>query len=86
MIHDLKIQLCFADAILRGYKNFEVRYNADRGFQKGDLINFFVLEKDTIVYEHPLNKIPFVVTYVLSGFGLKEDHVAFGIKRWEAEE
>lgn len=79
--HELKIEKCFADAIDRGEKTFEVRYNADRGFQRGDLISFTVMDKEMICLDHPVARGYYEITYVLSGFGLKENHVAFGIRR-----
>ena len=81
MTHELKILECFADAVFCGEKTFEVRYNGDRGFQKGDTILFIVVDKSGIKnIHHPLNSLTYRITYVLSGYGLKEDHVVFGIK------
>ena len=80
MIHELKIKESFAGAILRGEKNFEVRRN-DRGFQKGDKIVFTVIDDTNIPYvAHPLKDKVFEITYVLSGWGIKEEYVVFGIK------
>ena len=78
----------YADAILRGDKTFEIRYN-DRNYQKDDLIVFrtitdFADSPRNCRYfsldNHPLNKMIFKITYVLSGWGLKEDWVALAIK------
>lgn len=80
MTHQLKIKQCFADPVLSGDKSFEVRYNADRGFQKGDKVHFTVIDDTGISMSHALNRKTFVITYVLSGYGLKEDYVAFGIQ------
>jgi ASC-1-like (ASCH) protein len=38
MNHTLKTLPCYFDAVLSGDKRHEVRYNKDRGFQKGDTI------------------------------------------------
>lgn len=38
-----------------------------------------------IAMTHPLNEVTFVITYVLSGCGLKEDYVVFGIKKFKGE-
>lgn len=81
MTHRIKIRESFADAVYRGDKTFEVRKN-DRGYNRGDLVEF------TVLYDadgcenmgHPLGKIPYEITYVLSGCGIKEDYVVFGIK------
>lgn len=89
MIHKLKIQKQYADEIDAGRKLFEIRYN-DRNFQKGDLIEFKVVEKDNLYYKR--DQIPytecidfeskkFLITYVLSYFpeGLKDNYVILGI-------
>ena len=81
MIHEIKLQKGFADAVLSGEKCFEVRYN-DRGYQKGDYIKFKVMD-GSISHYHPLNEQTFEITYVLSGWGIKEDYVVFGIKQIE---
>lgn len=81
MLHNLKIRECFAGPVYSGEKNFEVRYNADRGFQKGDYIRFHVVNDAGCEIPHPLNVELYEITFVLSGWGLKEDHVAFGIKK-----
>lgn len=83
MIHELKIKSEFAKSILTGDKTFEIREN-DRGFQKGDRINFKVILDDWALrngdtvkeFEHKL----FVITYVLNGWGLKNGFVVFGIR------
>lgn len=78
MIHNIKLQKEFADAVLSGDKNFEVRFN-DKGYQKGDCVQFTVMDgyfKDS----HPLNDSIFEITYVLNGWGIKEDYVVFGIR------
>lgn len=48
MTHNLKILKSFADAKLAGDKLFEIRYNRDRGFQKGDKIKYIVLTDDEL--------------------------------------
>lgn len=78
MIHHLKISDKFADAVLNGDKTFEVRYN-DRGYNKGDVIVFTVVDSSFTV-THPLTDKMFEITYVLSGWGIKEDYVVFGMK------
>lgn len=86
MIHHLKISDKFADAILDGDKTFEVRYN-DRGYNKGDKIVFIVVDDvGTCISYHPLNDKMFEITYVLSGWGIKENYVVFSIKQVEGEE
>lgn len=78
MTHKIKIEEQFAIAILNGDKTFEIREN-DRGYQKGDILHFVPIDElrlpslDTDEFEA-------TVTYVLSGWGLKEGFVALGIK------
>ena len=80
MVHTLKIEKSFADAILCGDKNFEIRRNDDRGFQKGDEVVFQTVEKG-LSTGHPLNGAVYEITYVMSGFGLQPNWVVFGIRR-----
>ena len=81
MLHTIKIKESFAEAVLSGDKTFEVRLN-DRGYQKGDKVRFIVLYDrggcENIA--HPLSKKTYVITYVLSGWGIQEGYVVFGIK------
>lgn len=82
MTHDLKIERQFAYAIHEGRKTFEVRRN-DRGFNAGDRVRFTVVEQgvatEAVCKDHPLNGAVYNITYVLSGWGLKEGYVAFAI-------
>lgn len=86
-IHEIKIWEEFADAVLSGDKNFEIRYN-DRAYQKGDLVRFIVCRDEfngsrTVLTNHPLYGKYYDITYVLSGWGLKDGYVVFGIARHE---
>jgi len=78
-IHNLKILEEFADAVYDGEKNFEIREN-DRGYQKGDLVEFKVIDKQGKEVDHCLNELQYKITYVLNGWGLKNNYVVFGIK------
>ncbi len=78
MTHHIKLSEHFAEAVLLGRKNFEIRNN-DRGYQFGDLVQFQVMGKEGPV-EHELNALTYEITYVLSGWGLKEGYVVFGIR------
>lgn len=86
MTHEIKILEQFADAVLTGDKPFEVRYN-DRGYQKGDTVKFQVIQSSTFPeatkITHPLNDKNYKITYVLSGYGLQENYVVFGIMEVE---
>lgn len=79
MIHELKIKKRYADEIANGNKMFEIRKN-DRDYQKGDLIQFVVIDMGGL---HELDKTMFQVTYVLSDFpeGLVRGYVILGIKK-----
>lgn len=77
MTHEIKVEYDFQEPILNGDKCFEVRYN-DRGYQKGDKIKFKVKNRKNVV--EPLDDKIFEITYVLSGWGIKEDFVVFGIR------
>lgn len=78
--HKIKIQQEFAEDVLSGRKNFEVRYN-DRSYQTGDKIQFSVVNHFSITLQgHELSNKEYVITYMLSGFGIKEDWVVFGFK------
>ena len=78
--HHIKILDTFADAVYNGEKTFEIREN-DRGYQRGDFVTFTVVRKDgTENNSHGLRGKVFVITYVLSGWGLKEGYVALGIR------
>ena len=82
MIHDLKIDRRFADAIHEGRKTFEVRRN-NRGFNAGDRVRFTVVKPGAAFVlpcdDHPLNGAVYRITYVLSGWGIEEGYVVFSI-------
>ena len=80
MRHDLKIGVDFANGVLCGEKTFELRKN-DRGYQKGDAVVFRVLDRDgTELSDHPLSREEYAITYVLSGWGLRDGFCCFGIR------
>lgn len=78
-IHELELESAFCDAILSGQKSFEIRRN-DKGFQKGDYIKF-IPARGSLPIIHEIAKARFEITYVLNGYGLKEDFVCLAIKR-----
>ncbi len=83
MIHEIKILTEIADYVLSGDKTFEVRKN-DRGYQRGDVVRFKTVREGQAFLlpeqDHPLNGKEYTITYVLSGWGIKEGYVVFGIK------
>jgi len=84
-VHNIKVLDVFADDILFGIKSFEVRFN-DRMYQTGDIINYTVVDDVGKMVEHPLSKKYFQITFVLSGWRLKEEYVTFAQKMLEEEE
>lgn len=93
----LKIEKQFADEIVSGMKNFEIRYENDKVFQKGDSVEFLVNPTEIHVAgpggedfvtreDHPINGRIYEITYVLHGWGLREDYCAFAIKERVNEE
>lgn len=90
MRHFLKLNYRFADPVYNGDKRFEIRNN-DRAFQNGDEVKFTVVEDDGSEYKkfdkrlgmsikHPLEDMVFEISYIISGWGLKNGYVVFGIK------
>ena len=83
--HNLKIQERFVKPILENEKRFEIRNN-DRCFQKGDLVRFTVVDNNNIDKEILHNRyceferMDFEITYIISGWGLKNGYVVFGFK------
>lgn len=86
MRHQLKLRETFAEPVLNGEKNFEVRYNCDRGFQKGDLVQFYVVNDEMIYKWHSIEEKLYEITYVLSGVGLRPEYVVFGIREVPSDE
>lgn len=78
--HNIKLLYDFVDAVYSGEKPFEVRKN-DRGYQKGDYICFMpILDNGEIARKHPIVNKRYVITYVLSGWGIEQGYVVLGIK------
>lgn len=73
--HELKIETPFFDAVVSGEKTFEIRFNDDRGFQKGDTV--LLKEYHPALYRNGEQLIR--ITYVTS-FKQKEGWVVFGFK------
>lgn len=79
-IHKVKIYESYADAVLSGEKNFEIRLN-DRGYQKGDRLKFATVDSQGFyISSHPLDRKEYDITYVHSGLGMKEEYVALAIQ------
>ena len=76
--HTLKLEECFCEAVVTGKKSFEIRKN-DRGFQPGDTIEFIPVSNGHTAI-HVISNRRYRITYVLSGWGLKNGYVALGIE------
>jgi hypothetical protein len=74
MHHTLKIEEHFYEAKVLGLKPFEIRYNGDRGFQKGDTVNY-TSTNGLINYEGM-----YEITYV-TAYQQKENFVVFGDRK-----
>lgn len=85
MVHTIKILAPYAYAVADGSKTFEVRLN-DRGYNRGDLVRFRVIDDGIEWRNHPLTNMTFRITYVHSGLGLQESYVVFGIEKVEEGE
>lgn len=76
--HVLQLGTELCDAVMFDGKNFEIRKN-ELGYQKGDLIKFQAVCRSVMV-DHSINERLYEITYVLSGRGIKNGFVVFGIR------
>jgi ASC-1-like (ASCH) protein len=76
--HHLKTWPEYFDAIARGDKNFEVRYN-DRDFQVGDVLVLQEWKPETELFTG--KELSRIVTYVLPGdnFGITLNYCVMGL-------
>lgn len=84
-VHELKLQKQFMHAVYFGDKQFEIRKN-DRDYQVGDVIVFRVVDEDEKWLPSLLDGKLYVITHVLSGWGLLPGYVALGIRQMNEEE
>ncbi len=77
MVHELKIEAPYFEAVLRGEKKFEIRKN-DRGFQKGDIVVLKELSPKP-PERFTGRAVEVEITYV-TGFMQKENWVVFALK------
>lgn len=67
MHHELKIHPAYFEAVLSGDKTFEIRHDADRGFQKGDTVTLREFDpKKSFMddYRYTGRELKRVITYV----------------------
>lgn len=79
MTHYIKLNETFEYPVLSGDKNFEIRKN-DRGYNKGDLIVFRVIDEEGCILHSKLDNKIYEITYVINGWGIEDGYVVFGIK------
>lgn len=93
-LHILKIKDEYFDAVLKGYKTFELRKN-DRDFQVGDLIHFIRTDGDEYGFlfingeKIFARELSYQIIYILKDvpeFGLDKDYCILGIKQLEVKE
>ena len=73
---EVKILDCYATPKLLGDKPFEIRFNDDRGYQKGDLVQYEVIDKLGLHVNHELNSRLYQITYV-TNYNQKEGYVVY---------
>jgi hypothetical protein len=77
MIHKLKIVPHFYEQVVAGLKPFEIREN-DRDYKVGDILH--LCPYDPLKQEFlPSRGIRKRVSFVLSGWGLRDGYVALGL-------
>lgn len=86
-VHNVKLHENYVEQVLSGEKNFEVRNN-DRGYQKGDLLRFTVVEGSLAIeaLRQPFKGKDYEITYVHSGLGMDKGFVVLGIRPYKGEE
>lgn len=88
MTHKIKIQREYADRIIGEVKKFEVRKN-DRDYQVKDILVFQAIDNSRSSFplelDHPINDKAYLIKYVHSGLGMKEDYVVLGIEEIKIE-
>lgn len=82
MEHQIKILKNYADRILSGEKDFEVRLN-DRDYQKGDTLLFTVIAGEDGVKTIGYSVMKREIKYIHTGLGMKENYVILGLKEVE---
>ena len=83
MIHELKVQPPYFEALRDGTKTFEVRRN-DRAFQRGDRLKLTEMRENGWTVNSESTPLHFEVTYVYAGDprfgGVEPGHVVLGLR------
>lgn len=83
MTHEIKLHEAFAEAVLSGDRTFDICFNKD-GYRIGDYVKFIILSDfNNEIIDHPLNKNKYIITYILSGWGIKDGYTIFSIRKVE---
>ncbi len=77
--HHLKTKPCFFLAAQTREKLFQIRFNGDRGFQRGDKVVLEEYDDNNYSYPYSGQKLEFEITYV-TNFKQMNDYVVFGLK------
>lgn len=75
--HELKCWPGYFQDISRGLKTFEIRHN-DRNFKSGDIL--YLREWSPDSREYSGRSLRRIVTYTLTGFGVRDGFIAMGIE------
>jgi len=79
--HELKTNTCYFKQTWDGLKPFEIRYNGDRAFQKGDHVELQEYDDSKSVIKNICYTgmvIKAEISFV-TGFKQQEDYVCFGL-------
>ena len=83
MTHEFKIERIYFEPKLKGEKSFEIRYNKDREFQKGDVVLYREIAHPGVLCLNTGRELWCEITFVTS-FQQKEGWVVFGDRICEA--
>lgn len=75
MHHRIKIAPAYFEAVKEGRKNFEIRFNDDRGYQAGDTVTLCEWDKSFTMRE-----LEREITYV-TNYKQKDGYVVFAMKK-----
>lgn len=80
--HEINLEQFYLEALLDGSMAFVVWMN-ERGYQKGDILVFHNERTCQNDLSHTNGLMRFAVTYVHSGYGVKDGFVVMGVKQIE---
>ena len=78
MLHEIKILKHYAERIVSGEKDFEVRFN-DRDYQKGDIIRFNVITQKDGLRISDYDPLIREIKYIHTGLGMEKGYVILGL-------